>query len=105
MNAFRTLPPVDNPDFDPDEDEPPLELSWPHLEVSKYFVILSSCSSNSEISTFMLVSHSQFSKIISSRNCTSQDLTVYFCSTRCNSLSVMNVYLVLLENMVSSLQC
>ena len=36
MNAFRTLPPVDNPDFDPDEDEPPLELSWPHLEVSPY---------------------------------------------------------------------
>ena len=33
-NAFRTLPPLDNPDFDPDEDEPPLEASWPHLEVS-----------------------------------------------------------------------
>ena len=33
MNAFRTLPPVDNPDFDPDEDDPPLEVSWPHLEV------------------------------------------------------------------------
>ena len=32
-NAFRTLPPLDNPDFDPDEDEPPLEASWPHLEV------------------------------------------------------------------------
>lgn len=32
-NAFRTLPPVTNPDYDPDEDEPPLEASWPHLEV------------------------------------------------------------------------
>ena len=34
INAFRTLPPLDNPDYDPDEDEPPLEASWPHLEVS-----------------------------------------------------------------------
>ncbi len=33
MNAFRTLPPINNPDFDPDEDEPPLEATWPHLEV------------------------------------------------------------------------
>jgi len=33
INAFRTLPPVANPDYDPDEDEPPLEASWPHLEV------------------------------------------------------------------------
>ena len=33
INAFRTLPPISNPDYDPDEDEPPLEASWPHLEV------------------------------------------------------------------------
>ncbi len=33
INAFRTLPPNANPDYDPDEDEPPLEASWPHLEV------------------------------------------------------------------------
>ena len=32
-NAFRALPPSENPDFDPEEDEPTLELSWPHLEV------------------------------------------------------------------------
>lgn len=32
-NAFRTLPPSENPDFDPEEDDPTLELSWPHLEV------------------------------------------------------------------------
>ena len=40
MNAFRTLPPVDNPEFDPDEDDPPLELSWPHLEVSADMLII-----------------------------------------------------------------
>jgi len=32
-NTFRTLPPSENPDFDPEEDDPTLELSWPHLEV------------------------------------------------------------------------
>lgn len=34
MNAFRTLPPLDRgTEYDPDEDEPPMELTWPHLEV------------------------------------------------------------------------
>ena len=33
VNAFRTLPPSDAPEFDPDEDEPPVEATWPHLEV------------------------------------------------------------------------
>ena len=33
-NIFRTLPPNDNPDFDPEEDDPTLEASWPHLQVS-----------------------------------------------------------------------
>ncbi|CAI9550567.1 unnamed protein product [Staurois parvus] len=33
-NIFRTLPPSDNPDFDPEEDEPTLEASWPHIQVS-----------------------------------------------------------------------
>lgn len=32
-NIFRTLPPSDNPDFDPEEDEPTLEASWPHVQV------------------------------------------------------------------------
>jgi serine/threonine-protein phosphatase 2A regulatory subunit B' len=35
-NAFRTLSPPDNPNaasFDPDEDEPILEVSWPHLQL------------------------------------------------------------------------
>ena len=32
-NLFRTLPPSDNPDFDPEEDDPTLEASWPHLTV------------------------------------------------------------------------
>ena len=30
-NIFRTFPPTDNPDFDPDEDDPTLEASWPHI--------------------------------------------------------------------------
>ena len=34
-NLFRTLPPSDNPDFDPEEDDPTLEASWPHLTVRK----------------------------------------------------------------------
>ena len=34
-NLFRTLPPSDNPDFDPEEDDPTLEASWPHLTVSQ----------------------------------------------------------------------
>lgn len=35
-NLFRTLPPSDNPDFDPEEDDPTLEASWPHLTVNMY---------------------------------------------------------------------
>lgn len=34
-NLFRTLPPSSNPngaEFDPEEDEPTLEASWPHLQ-------------------------------------------------------------------------
>ena len=37
VNLFRTLPPSSNPhgaEFDPEEDEPALEASWPHLQVS-----------------------------------------------------------------------
>nr|CDS31619.1 protein phosphatase 2a regulatory subunit [Hymenolepis microstoma] len=30
-NIFRTLPPSDNPDFDPEEDDPVLDSAWPHL--------------------------------------------------------------------------
>lgn len=33
-NLFRTLPPSENPDFDPEEDDPTLEASWPHLTVN-----------------------------------------------------------------------
>uniref|UniRef100_A0A1B0CF27 Serine/threonine protein phosphatase 2A regulatory subunit n=1 Tax=Lutzomyia longipalpis TaxID=7200 RepID=A0A1B0CF27_LUTLO len=35
INLFRTLPPSSNPngaEFDPEEDEPTLEASWPHLQ-------------------------------------------------------------------------
>lgn len=33
-NICRTLPPSENPEFDPEEDDPTLEASWPHLQVS-----------------------------------------------------------------------
>lgn len=36
VNAFRTLPPTSNPagvEYDPEEDDPALEPSWPHLQV------------------------------------------------------------------------
>lgn len=33
-NIFRVLPPSDNSEFDPEEDEPTLEVSWPHLQVN-----------------------------------------------------------------------
>ena len=36
INVFRTLPPTSNPngaEFDPEEDEPALEVSWPHLQL------------------------------------------------------------------------
>jgi serine/threonine-protein phosphatase 2A regulatory subunit B' len=32
INLFRTLPPQTD-DFDPEEDEPAMELAWPHLQV------------------------------------------------------------------------
>lgn len=36
MNLFRTLPPISNQsgtDYDPEEDEPNLEVAWPHLQL------------------------------------------------------------------------
>ncbi|XP_043911330.1 serine/threonine-protein phosphatase 2A 56 kDa regulatory subunit alpha isoform [Protopterus annectens] len=38
-NIFRTLPPSDNPDFDPEEDEPTLEAAWPHLQLVYEFFL------------------------------------------------------------------
>ncbi|KRX48487.1 Serine/threonine-protein phosphatase 2A 56 kDa regulatory subunit delta isoform [Trichinella murrelli] len=38
-NIFRTLPPKDNPDFDPEEDEPLLEAAWPHLQLIYEFFL------------------------------------------------------------------
>ncbi|XP_040573590.1 serine/threonine-protein phosphatase 2A 56 kDa regulatory subunit epsilon isoform isoform X1 [Lepeophtheirus salmonis] len=32
-NLFRTLPPIENIDFDPEEDDPTFEASWPHLKL------------------------------------------------------------------------
>jgi len=41
-NAFRALPPSSNPsgaEFDPEEDEPTLEPSWPHLQIVYEFFL------------------------------------------------------------------
>ncbi|CAD5122883.1 DgyrCDS11283 [Dimorphilus gyrociliatus] len=38
-NILRTLPPSDNPDFDPEEDDPALEASWPHLQLVYEFFL------------------------------------------------------------------
>ncbi|XP_072310671.1 serine/threonine-protein phosphatase 2A 56 kDa regulatory subunit alpha isoform [Eucyclogobius newberryi] len=38
-NIFRTLPPSENPDFDPEEDEPTLEASWPHMQLVYEFLL------------------------------------------------------------------
>ncbi|XP_003386538.1 PREDICTED: serine/threonine-protein phosphatase 2A 56 kDa regulatory subunit epsilon isoform-like [Amphimedon queenslandica] len=39
-NAFRTLPPLEQgTEYDPDEDEPPTELTWPHLELVYAFFL------------------------------------------------------------------
>ncbi|XP_051876515.1 protein phosphatase 2, regulatory subunit B', epsilon isoform X1 [Pristis pectinata] len=39
LNIFRTLPPSDTSEFDPEEDEPTLEASWPHLQLVYEFFI------------------------------------------------------------------
>uniref|UniRef100_V9KWM8 Serine/threonine protein phosphatase 2A regulatory subunit n=1 Tax=Callorhinchus milii TaxID=7868 RepID=V9KWM8_CALMI len=39
VNIFRTLPPSENPEFDPEEDEPNLEVSWPHLQLVYEFFL------------------------------------------------------------------
>ena len=42
QNAFRALPPSTNPsgaEFDPEEDEPTLETSWPHLQLIYEFFL------------------------------------------------------------------
>uniref|UniRef100_A0A4W4G7P2 Serine/threonine protein phosphatase 2A regulatory subunit n=1 Tax=Electrophorus electricus TaxID=8005 RepID=A0A4W4G7P2_ELEEL len=38
-NLFRTLPPSENPDFDPEEDEPSLEAAWPHIQLVYEFLL------------------------------------------------------------------
>lgn len=38
-NLFRTLPPSENPDFDPEEDDPTMEASWPHLQLVYEFFL------------------------------------------------------------------
>ncbi|XP_077400306.1 serine/threonine-protein phosphatase 2A 56 kDa regulatory subunit beta isoform [Vanacampus margaritifer] len=38
-NIFRCLPPCENPKFDPEEDDPPQEASWPHLQLVYEFFL------------------------------------------------------------------
>ncbi|XP_055338994.1 serine/threonine-protein phosphatase 2A 56 kDa regulatory subunit epsilon isoform-like [Paramacrobiotus metropolitanus] len=38
-NLFRVLPPADTPDYDPEEDDPSLEASWPHLQIVYEFFL------------------------------------------------------------------
>ncbi|XP_051920271.1 serine/threonine-protein phosphatase 2A 56 kDa regulatory subunit beta isoform isoform X1 [Hippocampus zosterae] len=38
-NIFRCLPPCENPEFDPEEDDPPQEASWPHLQLVYEFFL------------------------------------------------------------------
>jgi serine/threonine-protein phosphatase 2A regulatory subunit B' len=41
-NLFRAIPPAINPTgeaFDPEEDEPVLELAWPHLHIVYEFFL------------------------------------------------------------------
>lgn len=55
VNLFRTLPPSSNPsgaEFDPEEDEPTLEASWPHLQVN----ILCCHSINQPLFSFVVTS-------------------------------------------------
>lgn len=39
INLFRTLPPSENADYDPEEDEPTLEASWPHMQLVYEFFL------------------------------------------------------------------
>jgi len=42
VNVFRTLPPPSNPtglEYDPEEDEPSLEASWPHVQLIYEFFL------------------------------------------------------------------
>jgi len=42
VNTFRSLPPSSNPagaEFDPEEDEPTLEASWPHIQLVYEFFL------------------------------------------------------------------
>ena len=52
------MPPSDNPDFDPEEDDPTLEASWPHLTVrtiSLLFTHFGGCLRLFEIGDVFLV--------------------------------------------------
>lgn len=38
-NIFRALPPMDNDEYDPEEEDPTLEASWPHLQLVYEFFL------------------------------------------------------------------
>lgn len=51
-NLFRTLPPSETPDFDPEEDDPTLEASWPHLQLVYEFFLRFLESSDFQLELF-----------------------------------------------------
>lgn len=57
INLFRTLPPQTE-DFDPEEDEPAMEVMWPHLQVNFHLHDLS-----------LLLCEMMFVQFWSSMNC------------------------------------
>jgi len=51
INLFRALPPTPSPDFDPDEDDPVLDPSWPHLQIVYEFLLRFMVSSYTDTKT------------------------------------------------------
>jgi serine/threonine-protein phosphatase 2A regulatory subunit B' len=45
LNLFRALPPQTD-DFDPEEDEPSIEVSWPHIQVLATLLYMYVCICN-----------------------------------------------------------
>lgn len=59
-NLFRVLPPKEVTDFDPEEDDPTLESSWPHLELVYELLLQFVESPDFQISLARNVIHKEF---------------------------------------------
>lgn len=49
LNLFRTLPQSPLKDFDPEEDEPNLDLAWPHLQIVYEFLLRFVVSTDTDV--------------------------------------------------------